>query len=269
MVRLAVVGATGRLGRRVVAAALASDAVTLEAAIGRTPGEDVGVLAGLAPVGLAVRTAEAGLGAADVVIDVSLPEGLARTLSQLDGRPLVTGVTGLSSALREALDAAALQGPVLVAANFSAGVAVLADLVARAARALPDFDVEITETHHVGKVDAPSGTAIRLGEAVAGARGQQLDEVVRHGRQGHTGVRPPGEIGMHALRCGDVVGEHEVWLAGHGERLRLGHVATSRDTFAVGALRAAVWLATQPPGMYTMRDVLGLDAQDVQAPRQG
>jgi len=139
-------------------------------------------------------------------------------------------------------------------------VHVLADLVAVAAQALPDADIEVVELHHRRKVDAPSGTAKLLGEAAARARGRRLDEVARHGREGRTGVRaaPDAEIGVHALRLGDVVGEHEVWLAGEGERLRLGHIATSREAFARGALRAARWVAGRPPGRYTMRDVLGL-----------
>jgi len=148
---------------------------------------------------------------------------------------------------------------VLTTDNFSLGVHVLADLVARAARALPHYDVEIVEAHHNQKRDAPSGTARFLGEVAAEARGVVLEDVAVHGREGHTGARPSGQIGFHALRGGDVVGEHTVWLAGQGNRLKLGHVATSRDTFALGALKAAVWMAGQAPGQYTMAHVLGLD----------
>ncbi len=139
---------------------------------------------------------------------------------------------------------------------------VLADLVRRAVRALPDYDIEIVEAHHRRKVDAPSGTAWLLGRAAAEGRGLDLASVARHGREGITGVRTVDEIGFHAIRGGDVVGDHTVWIAGEGERLQLGHVATSRDTFARGALRAAAWIAGQAPGRYSMNDVLDLRHDD-------
>ncbi|MCB9665053.1 MAG: 4-hydroxy-tetrahydrodipicolinate reductase [Alphaproteobacteria bacterium] len=262
MVPLAVVGATGRMGRRAVALA-AEHGLRVVAAVGSASsshlGADAGRLAGLEPLGVpVVAPGPDAFGEAEVVLDVSLPEGLLRTLEALDGRALVTGVTGLDERLRLHLEAAAEQGPVLHAANFSAGVQVLAELVRRAAGALPELDVEIVETHHRLKVDAPSGTALLLADAVAEARHQVRSSVVRHGREGATGPRPPGEIGLHAVRGGDVVGEHTVWLLGEGERLELGHVATSRDTFVRGALRAAAWLHDRPAGRYAFREVLGL-----------
>lgn len=259
--RLAVLGASGRLGRRIVACAAEDDGIRLVAAVtragGAAVGVDAGLLAGVGAFGLTVGALGPGCFAdADVVIDVSLPEGTRAALPHLGRAAFVVGVTGLDGSTAAQVDAEAADRAVLRAANFSAGVHVLAELVATAARALPDHDVEIVELHHRRKVDAPSGTATLLADAAAEARGG--DAPVRHGREGRTGVRPVGEIGMHALRLGDVVGEHTVWLAGEGERLHLGHVATSRDAFAHGALRAARWLSCRPPGVYTMRDVLGL-----------
>jgi 4-hydroxy-tetrahydrodipicolinate reductase len=148
---------------------------------------------------------------------------------------------------------------VLTAANFSVGVNVLLSLVATAAAALgPEYEVEIVEAHHRRKEDAPSGTALALGRAVAGARGVELDAVRRDGRSGRPGARPAGEIGFHALRGGSIVGEHQVWLIGEMDRLELVHRAADRALFAEGALRAAAWLAGRAPGRYSMRDVLGL-----------
>lgn len=262
MIPVAIVGATGRMGRRALALA-PEHGLQVVAAVG-SPGSshlgaDAGRLAGVAPLGVpVVEPGDDALGGAEVVIDLSLPEGLGHTLAVLGGRALVTGVTGLDERLRAQLDAAADTSAVLHAANFSVGVQVLVDLVRRAAGALPELDVEIVEVHHRRKVDAPSGTALLLADAVAAARHQERASVVCHGREGPTGPRPPGEIGLHALRGGDVVGEHTVWLVGEGERLELGHVATSRDTFVRGALRAAAWIHGLPPGRYAFRDVLGL-----------
>ncbi len=271
MTRVAILGAGGRLGRRLVA--LASEhGIEVVAALAHpgsaSLGTDVGVLAGIGPVGVQVVPASvAALGGAEVILDVSAPGALRSIAGGLAGRAVVSGVTG-GTADDEALWASlAGAGPVLHATNFSLGVAVLVDLAARASRALPDFDLEIVETHHRHKRDAPSGTAWTLAEAVAGARGQVAREVVRSGRSGVGEPRQDGEIGMHALRCGDVVGEHTVWLSGSGERVQLGHVATSRDTFAHGALRAAAWIHGRPPGRYDLRSVLGLEGA-MQAPRQ-
>ena len=186
---------------------------------------------------------------AEVIIDFSLPEGTARLLELYPDTPLVIGTTGLSEATQQAI--AQHRAPVVWANNYSTGVTVLLDLVQRASKALPDYDLEIVEMHHRFKVDAPSGTARSLAEASGRTP-------LTHGRQGHTGERPRGGIGMHALRGGDVAGEHTVYLAGPGERLQLGHLATSRATFAEGAIRAARWLRGKPAGVYTMRDVLGL-----------
>jgi 4-hydroxy-tetrahydrodipicolinate reductase len=219
-------------------------------------GIDAGLLAGCGELGVPVSSVD-DLGDFEVVVDVSLPSGTAAVLAQLAGRPFVSGVTGLPPATLDALDAAAEEGPVLLASNFSAGVHVLADAVARASAALPDYDLEIVEAHHRHKLDAPSGTAVMLAAEAARARGWDLAERAVYGREGRTGPRGQ-EIALHALRCGDVVGEHTVWLAGEGERLLLGHVATRRETFAHGAVRAAAWMAGRAAGRYSMVDVLGL-----------
>lgn len=262
--RLAVLGASGRLGRRILACAH-EEQISVVAAVAHqgsaSLGRDAGELAGIGPSGLLLTPVGPGCFAeADVVIDVSLPEGTEEALPWLGAAALVTGVTGRSPSQDDAVREEASRRIVVTAANFSAGVHVLASLTARAASALPDYDIEVVELHHRRKVDAPSGTARLLVDAAAQARGQDGEAISRHGRQGRTGQRPGprAEIGVHALRLGDVVGEHEVWVAGEGERLRLGHVATSRDAFARGALRAARWAVGRAPGAYTMRDVLGL-----------
>lgn len=262
---IAVLGAAGRVGRLLVQHILASEDLSLAAAVGRADSpvayEDAGRIAGAGFAGVPIGVLEPGcFFGAEVVVDFSTPEALVAALPFLDGAALITGTTGLSPEQAAQVEAYAQTAPVLAAANFSTGVTVLADLVARAARALPDADIEVVEAHHNQKVDAPSGTALHLARSAAEARDQQLDDVLDHGRHGRTGPRATGRIGMHALRMGDVVGEHEVWFASQGDRIRLGHVATSRDTFAVGALTAARWLRGRPSGSYTMRDVLGLSA---------
>ena len=200
---------------------------------------------------------------ANVVIDFSAPPLLSTLLDEhrdsLAGRALVVGTTGLDANLQDALESFATVSPVLRSANFSVGVNLLLALAEQAARVLGDkYDAEIVETHHRRKTDAPSGTALELGRAVARGLGTDLEQVRRDGRAGHTGERPRGEIGLHAVRGGDVVGEHRVLLLGERERIELGHVAADRALFAEGALRAARWLAGRDPGSYTMHQVLGL-----------
>jgi len=256
--RLAVVGASGRMGRAVIR--LAREAGhDVVCAVGTTDvGRDAGELAGVGPIGTCVVDALAALEHArvDVAIDFSGPSAtlaLAPIVAAA-GTALVSGTTGLADEARAALDHAAARVPVLWEPNLSIGVHVLARLVAQAAAALEGWDVEIVETHHRAKVDAPSGTALRLAEAVEQARAG-LHMV--HGRQGRPGARRADEIGMHAVRGGDVVGDHVVHLLGGGERVELSHRATNRDVFAHGALRAASWLAGKTPGRYSLRDVLG------------
>lgn len=201
---------------------------------------------------------------ADVLVDFSAVAGLQNLLqtqlAKLSGRGVVVGTTGLPVDVLGLLDDVAKESPVILAANFSIGVNLLLGLVDSAARVLgPDrFDVEIVEAHHRRKVDAPSGTALALGQAVANARGLPLDSIRTDSRSGHTGQRPNGEIGFHALRGGEVVGEHQVHFIGARERIEITHKAQDRALFAEGALLAASWIAGKKPGMYTMREVLGL-----------
>jgi 4-hydroxy-tetrahydrodipicolinate reductase len=184
--------------------------------------------------------------------------GLAATAAT-HGKALVIGTTGHTAPERQAIEAAAALIPIVFAPNFSVGVNLLFYLTRIAAGVLgEDFDREIVEMHHRQKLDAPSGTARRLGEILAEASGGDYDELTRHGRHGDVGARPRRIIGMHALRGGDVVGDHTVHFAATGERLELTHRASSRDTFASGALRAARWVCAQKPGLYSMQDVLGL-----------
>jgi len=257
-VRLAVVGASGRMGRAVVR--LAREAgLEIVCAVGTTEvGRDVGELAGVGPTGICVVDGLAALehARADVAIDFSTPAATLALapIAAAAGTAVVSGTTGLDEVARAALDRAAARIPLLWEPNMSIGVHVLARLVAQATASLADWDVEIVETHHRAKVDAPSGTALRLAEAVQAARVGSPHVV--HGRQGRPGARPAGEIGMHALRGGDVVGDHVVHVLGGGERLELTHRATSRDVFAHGALRAASWIAGKAPGRYTLGDVL-------------
>lgn len=256
---LVVSGATGKMGASVARLVSASDEWTLAGGIAPDAGEDP------APFPDIVAPAAAGdlLGRAAAVIDFSAPE-LLRTLLEthgdaLAGTPLVVGTTGLTEAEHRLLDAQAERSPVLVAANFSVGVNVLLALAEQAAAALGvDYDIEIVEAHHRRKVDAPSGTALALGEAVARGRNVDLGTVRRDGRSGNVGARPEGEIGFHAVRGGDVVGEHQLLFLGDLETVELAHRASDRSLFAAGALRAASWLLDRRPGRYTMKDVLGL-----------
>ena len=259
--RLAVVGASGRMGRAVVRLAREAGLEVVCAVAATDVGRDVGELAGIGPTGVCVVDGLAALedARADVAIDFSTP-GATLALAPIAaaaGTALVSGTTGLDEVARAALDRAATRVPLLWEPNMSVGVHVLSRLVAQATAALADWDVEIVETHHRAKVDAPSGTALRLAEAVQAAR-EGAPRLV-HGRQGRPGARPAGEIGMHALRGGDVVGDHVVHLLGGGERLELTHKAGDRAIFARGALRAAKWAVAQKPGVYDMQDVLGLD----------
>jgi 4-hydroxy-tetrahydrodipicolinate reductase len=259
-VRIAISGAAGRMGQAVLRIARSEgfDLVgALEAPGSPAIGRDVGEAAGTGPVGVLIgEDAGSALLGADVVIDFSRPAAL-RPLCAAAARAgvaVVSGTTGLDDAAERALDEAAKKVAVLWAPNTSVGVLVLAELAATAARLLgPGFDVEIVETHHRAKVDAPSGTALRLAESIATAR----DGLRRTtGRDGQTGARADDEIGVLAVRGGDVIGDHSVHFLGPGERIELVHRATSRDLFARGALRAARSLAGRPAGRYAMKDVL-------------
>lgn len=249
--RVGVFGPHGRMGRAVCDLVSASDDLALVARIVE-PGQSDGVeLAAVDPTGL------------DVVVDFTAREAIAANSGwcALHHVPWVLGTTGLNTADQLAVRAAAERTLVFAASNFSIGVALLADLAARAARVLGlDADVEIVEAHHHHKRDAPSGTALTLAHAVAHARGQDLNHVRRDGRSGMCGERPRGEIGMHALRLGDVVGEHEVQFAWAAERISVRHEARDRQVFALGALRAARWLAaakaSHQHGLFGMSNLL-------------
>jgi 4-hydroxy-tetrahydrodipicolinate reductase len=213
-------------------------------------------------VGAAITADPAELAAAsDALIDFTAPAA-TRALAGLAarfGRVLVVGTTGLTPEDEAVLHEAARQTPVVYAPNYSVGVTLLSALTERAAAILgPDYDIEIVEMHHRHKVDSPSGTALGLGRAAAAGRAVALDQVWCKSRDGHTGARPVGEIGFATLRGGDVVGDHSVIFAAEGERVELTHKASSRAVFAKGAVRAAQWAEGRPPGLYTMRDVLGL-----------
>ncbi len=261
-----VCGAAGRMGRLLVALAREDGAFTVAGAI-EAPGHpavgrDAGEVAGGGTLGVRITDdPEAVCRAGQVVIDFSAPAAtLAHARLAADrGAALVIGTTGLSATEARELHAIAARTRAVVAANMSVGVTVLTELVAAAARLLdPSFEIEVVEIHHHAKKDAPSGTALALGRAAATARGQDFDQVVRLAREGLVGARRPDEIGVVGLRAGDVIGDHTVVLGGLGERLELTHRAQSRDCLARGALRAARWVATRPPGVYSMRDVLGL-----------
>ncbi len=256
--RLAGVGASGRMGR--AGGRLAHGAgVEVVCAIGATDvGRDAGELAGIGGIGIPVVDGLAAIetSSANVIIDFSAPkvvEALAPLAASL-GVALVTGTTGLGGEVVDAIDRASKRVALLWEPNMSLGVHVLARLVSQAVAALSDFDVEIVETHHRAKVDAPSGTALRLAEMARRARPTAMHIV--HGRRGTPGARAPEEIGVHALRGGDVVGDHVVSLLGIGERLELVHRATTRDLFAHGSLRAARWIVGRPAGRYTLGDVV-------------
>jgi 4-hydroxy-tetrahydrodipicolinate reductase len=263
--RIGVAGAGGRMGRMLVATVLATPGASLSGGIERrghaSIGEDLAVQAGLAPCGLTVGDdAEALFAAADVVIDFTAPSAVAEhaRLAVQSDTALVVGTTGLGEAERAALAEAGRHVAIVQAANMSVGVNLLLDLTRQVASVLgSDFDIEILEMHHRHKVDAPSGTALALGEAAARGRGVRLDEVAQRVRDGITGARRAGDIGFATLRGGDVVGEHTVIFAADSERLELTHRATSRTIFARGAVRAALWTAGRPAGVYSMRQVLG------------
>jgi 4-hydroxy-tetrahydrodipicolinate reductase len=267
--RAVLIGASGRMGRQIVRELLgvadATAPLTLTGAVASAAspalGRDAAELADLPPAGIPIGASLAALLArSDVAIDFSQGSAVASHLAECAaaGVPLLIGATGAAAALDTAVEQAARRIAVLVAPNTSLAVNVLLELVRRAAQALPEaYDIEIVETHHRHKLDAPSGTALALGAAAAEGRGgASLAERASFGRQGHTGARPRGQIGFATLRGGDVVGEHQVWLLGQGESLGLVHRASDRGVFARGAIQAAAWLARQPPGRYEMREYL-------------
>jgi len=267
MLKIAVFGANGRMGRavtRVVTASADAEVVGACTEPGHeTVGQDVGELAGLGSLGVIITAdAEEALAGADVAIDFTLPAAVAGNLAacKATATRLVMGTTGLTTEHVALLDEASDTISMLYGRNLSIGVNVFTELARQAARFLgSDWDVEITEAHHRYKLDAPSGTALQLGEAVADERGANLDDVAVIGRSGHTGERPPGAIGISSIRAGNIVGDHTVAFVSDTETVELTHHAVDRELFASGALRAAQWLQNQPAGLYSMRDVLGFE----------
>jgi len=252
-VKIAVAGAGGRMGRTLVEATLADGELQLAVALDAAGSPALGTEVGKTKV-----TSDTGMVAlADVLIDFTRPEG---TLAHLKhARAMVIGTTGFSEAQKKSIADAAKRIPIVMAPNFAVGVNALFKLAETAARILgDDFDVEIVEAHHRHKVDAPSGTALQLGDVIASVFKQDLSSSSVHGRHGDTGQRPAKQIGFHAIRGGDIVGEHTVIFAGTGERVEVTVRSQSRMTYALGALRAAKWLKGRPPGLYDMGDVLGL-----------
>jgi 4-hydroxy-tetrahydrodipicolinate reductase len=264
MQSIAIFGITGRMGQSLLRALRESSALTLSGAIASAHSARLGRDAADEgpPTGVLI-TADARLGirGASVAVDFSLSSGVREhALACAAARvPILIGATGLDSADRGVLEQAARDVPVLIAPNTSVGVSVVAKLVSMAAAGLgPSYDVEIFEAHHRMKRDAPSGTALSFGEAVAGARGRRLQDIAAYDRMGQTVPRTPGSIGFSSLRAGDIVGEHTVTFAAAGERVEITHRATDRITFARGALRAAEWLVGRPAGLYGMQNVVGL-----------
>lgn len=263
--KMMVAGCAGRMGREVLRAVLQRPEHQLAGgyvAAGNTlVSRDAGELAGLERVGLAVTSnLDAALEKAEAIIDFTMPDFTLTLAQQAAERKiaLITGTTGLGEAQQEKLEEYARRVPIVQSFNMSLGVNLLAALVERCAGALDnDYDIEIVEMHHRAKRDAPSGTALLLGMAAARGRDVRLNDVARRGRDGITGPRPAGEIGFAALRGGDVVGDHTVIFAGPGERIELTHRAASRANFAEGAVTAAEWSLGKPPGLYSMREVLG------------
>jgi len=263
---IGVVGAAGRMGTALIRRIAGTEGCRLAAAIERPGhpalGHDAGAEAGIAALGVAIGPdARALFEAADVVIEFSSPAATAAhaALAGATGTAHVIGTTGLDAAQAAAVRKAARSAAVVWAPNMSIGVNLLLALTEQVAAVLDDaYDIEIVEMHHRHKVDAPSGTALGLGRAAAKGRGVDLEKVSARARDGVTGARRTGDIGFAVLRGGDVVGDHAVVFAGDGERLELGHRASSREVFAAGAVRAALWTRGRAPGLYGMREVLGL-----------
>ncbi len=264
--KIAVLGCAGRMGRAVMAQVLAGDGLELcgglESGGHAALGQDLGSLAGADPLGIAASDDEQLIATADVAIEFSTPEVSLRHagISADHGTAHVIGTTGLSAEQAAQLAKTAERTPIVWAPNMSLGVNLLFGLTEQVARALgPEaFDIEIVEIHHKHKVDAPSGTALALGEAAARGRGVVLDQVAIRGRNGMTGPRVNGTIGFAALRGGDAVGDHSVIFAGAGETIELVHRASDRGIYARGAVHAARWVRGQAPGLYGMADVLGM-----------
>ncbi|MGR8931102.1 MAG: 4-hydroxy-tetrahydrodipicolinate reductase [Gammaproteobacteria bacterium] len=266
MMRIALVGVSGRMGLSLIKAAAMSNHAELTVAVSRAEslavGKDAGELAGISTLGLTVGSdLEAVIDQFDVLIDFTRPDASMRYIDicRQAGKKIVIGTTGYTQAQKATIEEIAKEIPIVLAPNFSVGVNLSLKLLEMAANVMGDYtDIEIIEAHHRHKIDAPSGTALRMGEVVANALGRDLKECAIYGREGETGGRDRKTIGFSTIRAGDIVGEHTVMFADEGERVEITHKATSRMTFANGAVRAAIWLEDKVPGLYDMQDVLGL-----------
>ncbi|WP_019530781.1 4-hydroxy-tetrahydrodipicolinate reductase [Dasania marina] len=266
IVRIAVTGAAGRMGKTLIEAVGLAEGAALSAAIERPEsslvGSDAGELAGVGKLGVIIAgDINAVINDFDVLIDFTAPAATVANAKACAaaGKKMIIGTTGCSEDDLAQIHGAAVTTGICMASNFSTGVNATFKLLNMAAQILGhDYDVEIVETHHRHKVDAPSGTALSMGEAVAAGLGQKLSDVAVYAREGQVGPRTKDEIGFATVRGGDVVGDHTVMFLADGERVEITHKASSRMSFARGAARAAVWLAAQPAGMYDMQDVLGL-----------
>ena len=266
MIKVAVTGAAGRMGGRIVSLVTESAGLEVSAAVEMAGhpkvGEDAGYVAGCGDLGVPITDdLEQALAGADILVDFTWPEvtlANARVCAEL-GKSIVVGTTGLDPEQRAAITRIAERIPVVFAPNMSVGVNVCFKLLKDMASTLGEgFDIEIVELHHNKKKDSPSGTAVRMGEIVADELGRDYRKVANYHREGMCGERTAEEIGMQTVRGGDIVGEHTVYFIGMGERIELTHRAMSRDMFARGAVRAAAWLGGRPAGLYDMQDVLGL-----------
>lgn len=266
MLRIALVGVSGRMGLSLIKAVAAAEQAELTVAVSRPDslsiGKDAGELAGIAALGVTVTdNLAAQIDRFDVLIDFTRPDSSMDYLAicRAAGKPVVIGTTGYSEAQKSSIQETAEEIGLVLAPNFSVGVNLSLKLLEMAAKVMGSYtDIEVIEAHHRHKVDAPSGTALRMGEVVAAALGRELKDCAIYGREGDTGARDRKTIGFSTIRAGDIVGEHTVMFADEGERLEITHKATSRMTFANGAVRAALWLADKRKGLFDMQDVLGL-----------
>lgn len=267
MIHVAVTGAAGRMGKAIICAVHENPLTELAGALEREGcpfiGKDAGETAGTVKAGVKITAdIDKAFKKADVIIDFTLPEATVKHLEYAvaEKKALVIGTTGFSHHQRDAIKDHGAKARVVMAPNMSVGVNLLLKLVQDAAAVIGnDYDIEIIEAHHRHKKDAPSGTAVRLAEVLASTVGRDLEKVAVYERKGIVGERRPEEIGIQSIRAGDIVGDHTVIFAGPGERIELTHKASSRDTFAMGAVKAAIWLSGKPNGIYDMQDVLGFN----------
>lgn len=268
LTRIAIAGAAGRMGRRLIAAALTNPAVNLGVALVRPgsslTGSDAGEFAGVGNCGVTLSdNLEAQAANFDVLIDFTCPQYTRKLLEfcRIHHKALVIGTTGFAKTDKTAITAASADIPLVLSANFSVGVNLLLILLEKASQVMGRYsDIEIIEAHHRHKIDAPSGTALAMGETIAKTLGKSLADCAIYQRTGIIGERPTGSIGFASIRAGDIVGEHTALFASNHERIEISHKASSRMTFAHGAIRAALWLHNQPNGQYSMAQVLGLNA---------